>query len=222
MTAHKRLISLLAALVAGAFGLAAHATTVSLAVYGTDGQPAPDVVVQLVPAHPAPFKPAAAPVVIAQKDVHFIPYLTAIPVGTTVRFSNQDPFDHHLRSEPGGPFGNVAPAKEFEMRLAAASGDKISSADVKFDKPGVVVLGCHIHGSMRGHLFVSETPLVAVTDANGRATIADVPEGPVELHAWHPDQLLDQPASERQVGGAAATLETKLNFTPPKPRARRS
>ena len=222
MTAHKRLISLLAALVAGAFGLAAHATTVSLAVYGTDGQPAPDVVVQLVPAHPAPFKPAAAPVVIAQKDVHFIPYLTAIPVGTTVRFSNQDPFDHHLRSEPGGPFGNVAPAKEFEMRLAAVNGDKIASADVTFDKPGLVVLGCHIHGSMRGHLFVSETPFVAVTDANGHAQIADVPEGSVELRTWSPEQLTDQPSATKQIAGPVASLATTLNFTPPKPRKRRS
>jgi plastocyanin len=220
MTALTRPIFVLAAAALGF--TAAHAATVSLSVYGTDGQPAPNVVVELVPAHPQPFKPAPAPVVIAQKDIHFIPYVTAVPAGTTVRFSNQDPFDHHLRSEPGGPFGNVPPAREFEMRLAAVSGDKVSSADVKFDKPGIVMLGCHLHSSMRGHLFVSETPFVAVTDANGHAQIADVPEGAVDLRTWSPDQLTDQPSVSRQVAGAAVSFDTTLNFTPPKPRKRRS
>ena len=220
MTALTRPIFVLAAAALGF--TAAHAATVSLSVYGTDGQPAPNVVVELVPAHPEPFKPAPAPVVIAQKDIHFIPYVTAVPAGTTVRFSNQDPFDHHLRSEPGGPFGNVPPAREFEMRLAAVSGDKVSSADVKFDKPGIVMLGCHLHSSMRGHLFVSETPWVAVTDANGLATIADVPEGATELRTWSPEQLADQTASQKQIAGASTILETTLNFTPPKPRRRHS
>jgi plastocyanin len=204
--------------------LAAHAqaSIVTVVVSGSDGLPAPNVVVQLMPAHPGAVKPAATPVVIAQRDVHFVPYLTAVPVGTTVRFSNQDPFDHHLRSEPGGPFGNIAPAKEFEMRLAAVNGDKVASADVRFDKAGVIVLGCHLHGSMRGHLFVSETPYVAVTDVNGRAVIADVPDGGAELRTWSPEQLTDQVASQRQIGGASVSLDTTLNFTPPKPRRRRS
>jgi plastocyanin len=205
-----------------AFAARAHAATVTVVVNGGDGLPAPNVVVQLMPAHPGTVRPAATPVVIAQRDIHFVPYLTAISVGTTVRFSNQDPFDHHLRSEPGGPFGNIPPAKEFEMRLAAINGDKVASADVRFDKAGVIVLGCHLHSSMRGHLFISDTPYVAVTDVNGRAVIADVPEGGAELRTWSPDQLTDQVASQRQVGGAAVSLDATLNFTPPKLRRRRS
>ena len=205
-----------------ALALEAHAATVTVVVNGADGQPAPNVVVQLVPAHPPAFKPPAAPVVIAQRDIHFVPYLTAVPVGSTVRFTNQDPYDHHLRSEPGGPFGNIAPAKDFEMRLAAASGDKVASTDLRFDKAGVVVLGCHLHSSMRGHLFVSETPFVAVTDVNGRAVIDDVPDGSADLRTWSPDQLTEQAASQKQISGAAVSLGTTLNFTPPKPRRRRS
>ena len=210
-----------AALFAPVFVLAAHAASVTVAVTGADGQPAPNVVVQLLTVH-AVSKPIGTPVVIAQKDIHFVPYVTAIPVGTTVRFSNQDPFDHHLRSQPGGPAGMTPPAKDFEFRIAGVNGSKVAEADVKFDKVGTVMLGCHLHSSMRGHLFVSETPLVAVTDASGHATIADVPEGAVELRTWHPDQLIDQPSSPRQVNGAAASIDTTLNFTPPKPRVRRS
>jgi plastocyanin len=217
-----RLTRLVACIPPLASAFAAHAATVTVIVNGADGQPAPNVVVQLVPAHPLPFKPPMAPVVIAQRDIHFVPYLTAVPVGSTVRFSNQDPYDHHLRSEPGGPFGNVAPAKDFEMRLAAAGGDKVASTDLRFDKAGVVVLGCHLHSSMRGHLLISETPFVAVTDASGRATIAEVPDGGVDLRTWSPDQLTDQAAAPRQVSGASASFETTLNFTPPKARRRRT
>ena len=218
---HLHLPHLAAGLAALAIAFAAHAATVTVVVNGADGQPAPNVVVQLLPAHPQPFKASAAPVAIVQRDIHFEPYLTAVPVGATVRFSNLDPYDHHLRSEPGGPFGNIPPAREFEMRLAAASGDKVASTELKFDKAGVIVLGCHLHSSMRGHLFVSETPFVAVTDANGRAVIADVPDGGVDLQAWSPEQLIAQPASRKQIAGAAMNLDATLNFTPTKPRRRR-
>lgn len=204
-----------------ALAVIARAATVTVVVIGADHQPAPDVVVQLMPAHPAPIRLSSEPVVIAQRDIRFVPYLTAVPVGTTVRFSNQDPYDHHLRSEPAGPMGNIAPAKEFETRLAAASGDKVASTDIKFDKSGVVVLGCHLHSSMRGHLFISETPYVAVTDVDGRVVINDVPEGSVDLRAWSPDQLIEQAATPQQVRGPTTSFNTTLNFSPAKPRRRR-
>lgn len=201
-----------------ALALPVHAASVTVTVHGADGQPAPNVVVQLTPAHPGAPRPPWTPVVIVQRDIHFMPAITAVPAGTTVRFSNQDPYDHHIRSEPGGPLGNIPPAKSFEMRLAGTTGDKVASADVTFDKPGIVVLGCHLHGSMRGHVYVSSTPWVAVTDASGAATIADVPDGAVELRAWSPEQLVDQPAVQKQVAGSSAILDATLNFTPPKRR----
>jgi len=204
-----------------ALGGRAPAATVTVTVNGADGQPAPNVVVQLFPARHGPVKPPTTPWVIVQRDIHFVPAMTAVPVGATVRFSNEDPYDHHLRSEPGGPLGTVAPAKEFEMRLPAASGDKVASTELKFYRPGAIVLGCHLHSSMRGHLFVSETPWVAVTDASGHAVIADVPDGAADLRAWSPEQLVDQPTATRQVSGSDVAFETTLNFTPPRTRRRR-
>jgi plastocyanin len=201
-----------------ALALPARAANVTVTVHGADGQPAANVVVQLTPARPGAPRPRWTPVVIVQRDIHFVPAITAVPVGTTVRFSNQDPYDHHIRSEPAGPQGNVPPAKNFEMRLAGASGDKVASADVTFDKAGVLVLGCHLHGSMRGHVYVASTPWVAVTDASGSATIADVPDGAADLRAWSPEQLVDQPVAQRQVSGANVAFEATLNFTPPKRR----
>jgi len=201
-----------------ALAFQAQAASVTVVVHGADGQPAPNVVVQLAPANPGPARPPWSPVVIVQRDIHFIPYVTAIPAGTTVRFSNQDPYDHHLRSEAAGPLGNIPPAKNFEMRMAAATADKVASAEVTFDKQGLVVLGCHLHGSMRGHVYVASTPWVAVTDASGSATITDVPDGAVDLRAWSPEQLVDQPVVQKQVSGASVAFDATLNFTPPQRR----
>ena len=106
--------------------------------------------------------------------------------------------------------------------MAAATADKVASAEVTFDKPGLVVLGCHLHGSMRGHVFVANTPWVAVTDASGSATIADVPDGAAELRTWSPEQLIDQPVLQKQVSGVNASFDATLNFTPAKPRRRHS
>ena len=160
------------ALTLAGFGPAA-VRAADLQVYITtpDGKPAPDVVVAVLPLTGAP-TPAAAPTepaVIAQKDIRFQPYVTAVPLGTSVRFVNRDRFDHHVKSVPGGPLGSIAPAKEFEFRLAAARGGSEPSAELKMDVAGATGIGCHLHGSMRAHIYVSPTPWVAVTNAAGRA-----------------------------------------------------
>jgi len=207
---------LLAGLLLGA-GLAgaAQAATLQITVTGSDGKPAADavVLVQPVAAWTAPPLPEAA--VVAQKDTRFVPYVTVVPVGGTVRFVNRDSYDHHVRSQPGGPLGSIAPAKQFEFRLARAKGTVETSAELKLDVAGTVLIGCHLHNSMRGHLFISNTPWYAVTDDNGRATVAGVPDGPVDVRVWHPDQLVDQSAARQQLAGTVAA-ESRLNFTPRK------
>ncbi|MED5621215.1 plastocyanin [Ideonella sp. BN130291] len=193
---------------------AAMAGSVQVTVKSADGKPVADTVVLLQPTASWTPQPLPAPAVIAQKDIKFMPYVSVVPVGGTVRFVNKDAYDHHVRSLPGGPLGTVAPAKQFEIRMPAAAGGKEASNDLKMDVPGVIALGCHLHGSMRGHVFVSLTPWYAVTDANGRATVEGVPEGQAELRLWHPDQLTDQAPVQVQVAAAPLSAEAKLNFTP--------
>lgn len=90
---------------------------------------------------------------------------------------------------------------------------------MKFERAGLVVLGCHLHGSMRGHVYVGESALLAVTDAAGRAVIQGVPEGRGEMRYWHPQQLTEQDKTSVQVGGNAS-LNATLNFKPARPRRR--
>ncbi len=202
------LITILAA------SLPAAAAQLKLTVLNADGKPAQDVGVQVSPTAAWTPQPLPPPVVILQQNIRFVPFVTVVPVGATVRFINKDKFDHHVRSQPGGPLGNVAPAKQFEFRMAAAKDGRDSAgADLKLDTVGIVALGCHLHGSMRGHLLISSTPWVAVTDDKGQVTIDNLPDGQAEIKVWHPDQLSDQATTQVQANGTFSA-EARLNFSP--------
>jgi len=225
-----------AALAAAACLGAAHAASVQLIVTDKDGKPAADVVVVIASASKALATPAPAPVVIEQLDLRFVPFLTVVPVGSTLRFVNRDGYDHHVRSTPSGPLGNTPAVASIELRLDAAqtvagtpndeykspaparkrsgAGAGASSADVKVDKPGPTGLGCHLHASMRGQLYVSASPWFGKTDANGAVVIDGVPDGAAEIQLWHPDQLQEQPAVGVMVTPAPLKSTAQLNFTP--------
>ncbi len=193
---------------------AANAGVLTVTVNGADGKPAADTVVMLRrPGAFQAFDVRDTPVIV-QKEIRFEPYVTVVQPRGMVRFVNQDRFDHHVRSMPTGPLGSVKPAQEFEFRLGAAKGGKTTQAELTLQTTGAIVLGCHLHGSMRGHIFVTPTPWYAVTDAQGRATL-DVPDGPAELALWHPDQLADQPARPITVAGNGS-VQQALNFAPRK------
>jgi len=166
-------IALLAFLRGTAAGLllgavAAHAGQIQMLVTDKDGKPVPDVVVLVEASSKAVAVAAPAPVVITQEGARFVPFLTVVPVGSTLRFVNRDSFDHHVRSTANGPLGSVPAVKNFELRLDGIEGavivdvhkpqtaprkrSGVSAAEVKVDAAGAIGLGCHIHGSMRGQV----------------------------------------------------------------------
>ncbi len=212
-------ILILTALLTGA----ARAGSVGLIVTDKDGRPVPDVVVLVDPALKVAAHATSAAVVIAQENLHFVPFLSVVAVGTTLRFTNRDTYDHHVRSTPSGPIGSIPPVVDFEVRLDgldgldATSGKKRrlpSNADVTVDKPGAIGLGCHLHSSMRGQVYVSATPWFAKTDANGAVVIEGVPNGAAEVTLWHADQFQDQTVLKLVVSENPSRTTAQLNFTP--------
>ena len=193
----------------------ASAADLTVRVLTRGGEPAEHVVVAVTPSAAWAPRPEPAPVAIVQRDIRFLPYVTAVSTGTVVRFVNRDGYDHHVRSLPSGPLGAVAPVKQFEFRLPAhAAGRAEAVVEQRFELPGTVALGCHLHGSMRGHLHVVDSPWVAVTNAEGRARLADVPDGQANLVLWHPDQLTAQPATQIEVRDRVTSVDARLNFSP--------
>ena len=204
------LVLALALLVAGP----ARAADVLVSVTGQDGQPARDVVVWVAgPAKAAPPGATGEPVLIEQLGMQFQPVVTVVRTGTVLRFTNRDPYDHHIRSVPSGPLGAVPPAKPIELRLVADD-PKARSADIVADKPGITGLGCHLHSSMRGTLFVTDAPAFAKTDNRGIATLSGVPEGPAEIRLWHAEQFAEQPARQVTVDKVGTAATAQLNFSP--------
>jgi hypothetical protein len=121
-----------------------------------------------------------------QRDLQFRPFVLIVPVGSDVSFPNHDTVRHHVYS--------FSPAKTFELRLYGHD----ETRRVRFDKAGVVALGCNIHDDMTAFIRVVDTPWVGRTDARGEVLITDVPAGSATLVVWHP-YVRGGRDSERQV-----------------------
>ncbi len=177
----------------------ASAGTITVEVRDMAGQPVRDAVVMI---HPVGAVRAAAPVkvawplVMAQQNISFQPYVLVAPVGSTVSFPNRDKVRHHVYS--------FSPAKTFELKLYGRD----ESRSVTFDKPGVVALGCNIHDSMIGYIYVVDTPYVAKTGGDGLAVVRDAPAGPATLTTWHPDLKGRKPVSRAFAVTAADQVAT--------------
>lgn len=217
-TNHKTLSALIGALFACS---TAHAADVVVRVLDKNGQSLPDAVVMVESSVPGPRPAPPADVTIGQEKMRFTPAVSVVPVGTKVSFTNNDGWDHHLRGGLAGPGGvYVDTAKGFELRLAGrVAGKAPSAAQQTFAQPGAHLLGCHIHGSMRGHLYVSDTPWAKVTGADGQATIAAVPDGPARVKVWVAEQLVDPAPMSIQVAAGMAVVNVPTQVTPPRRRA---
>ena len=123
--------------------------------------------------------PAPEPVqgaVMAQQDTAFEPALLVIPVGTTVRFPNQDAFFHNVFSYSAG--------SRFDLGRYPMG----ESKDVTFDEPGIVKVYCEVHESMRAAIVVTENRYWAEPGEDGTFRIAGVPAGTYTLVAWQADR----------------------------------
>lgn len=179
---------------------AAQAATLQITVLAKDGQPMPDAVVIVEPANPGKSAVAPAPVQveIQQLKLQFVPKVSVIPLGSKVLFSNLDSYDHHVRGLPAGLGSlNAAPDRGFTLTLPGKVDNKpASSATETLKDAGPMQLGCHLHASMRGSIYVSDTPWVVKTDAEGKATVQNLPEGSAKVRLWFAEQLVESPATE--------------------------
>jgi plastocyanin len=209
--------SKLAALALGALAFAsAHAGALKVVVLDKEGKPVPDAVVVLSPASPGTPKPLPTKVTIAQEKMRFLPAVSLVAVGTQATFVNNDPWEHHVRASAAGLQNfDSHDAGGFELRLdGKVAGKPAQSVDARFDKAGPVLLGCHLHASMRGHVYVSDTPWAAVSGEDGAANFEAVPEGLVRIRVWQADQLLDLPPQQMTLTAAPASATMQLQVVP--------
>jgi plastocyanin len=154
------------------------------------------------PAHATTTRP------IDQRNETFIPYVEIFRPGDSVVFRNSDRTRHHVYS--------FAPAKSFEFVIAPGE----NTPPVVLDRSGEIAVGCNIHDQMITHLYVSDAPWVAKSDAQGHAMFRDLPAGHYEVSVWHPQLRPGRPEPEHaiDVGTDLVSATFTLPLTPdPRP-----
>jgi plastocyanin len=206
----------LAVLALAAFAFSAQAGALKVTVLDKEGRPVPDAVVVLAPSAPGTPPPLPDHVTITQQNMRFVPAVSLVRVGAVGTFVNNDPWEHHVRASAAGILNFDAPTSGgFELRLdGKGNGKPAQSSEAKFDAPGAVLLGCHLHASMKAHVFVSDTPWAALSGEDGSASFAAVPEGPVRIRVWQADQLLELPAQQMTLTAAPAKATVQLQVLP--------
>jgi len=175
----------------------AQAADLTVVVRDSSGHPVADAIVVAEVAGRA--APPAQEVVISQHDMMFMPFVTVIPVGSTVTFTNLDPFRHHVYS--------FSPTRRFEIKLFG-QGERRS---VRFDQAGLVAVGCNIHDQMQAFIRVVDTPFAVKTDAAGRLTLRGLPNGALRVRVWHP--YLRAPGNEMAIAVPAGTINLPVSVS---------
>jgi len=103
----------------------------------------------------------------------FLPGVVLVPVGSTITFPNQDPFDHNVFATSG--------PKVFDLGLY---GQK-ETRSVTFDKPGLARIYCNVHAKMALTVLVHPTTHAVRPDKGGRFQFTGVAAGTYTLRAWH-------------------------------------
>jgi plastocyanin len=169
-------------------------------VRAANGAAVPNAVVTLYPAgQPAPPGPAGH-YQIAQRDLQFSPFVLVVPVGAQVSFPNFDNVRHQVYS--------FSVVRRFELRLYARE----QARSVRFDRPGIVALGCNIHDNMIAFIHVADTGFAAQTDTAGRVSFSGVPAGPVIARIWHP--YLRAPGNQLQLRWMIAATGRQTQTVP--------
>jgi plastocyanin len=190
----------------------------SIVVLDRDGHGVDQVAVTATPATPAApaaTTPAPAPAVMDQRNRAFVPGVIVVAVGSSVQFPNNDTVSHQVYS--------FSPAKHFQLPLYKGE----IHPPVVFDRAGLVVLGCNIHDSMVGYIYVTPAPYFGTTDASGALLLKGLPKGDYQVVIWSP-YVADAPAtlarSVRIDGNASQAERFQLRLgirAEPEPKPRR-
>ena len=204
------------AALAVAAAAAAHAGTLQVSVLDKEGKPVEDAVVVLVPsAGGAPKTALPTRVTITQQNMRFVPAVSVVGVGSKGYFVNNDPWAHHVKASPAGAMDFDSTQGGFEFLLdGKPEGKAAKTAEATFDKAGAVLLGCHLHASMRGHVYVSDSPWAVLTGPEGAATFDAVPNGPVFVKVWQADQPIPLAPYQMVLTDAPAKASMQLTVVP--------
>jgi plastocyanin len=142
------------------------------------------------------------PVVMDQVGCQYVPHVIGLMVGQPLKVLNSDGVLHNVHALPkiNKPFNMAMPPTRKEATESFAK------------EEGMFVVKCDVHPWMQSYVGVFSNPFFAVTDKNGKFTIANLPAGTYEIEAWH-ERLGKQKASVTV--GASDTKTQGFTFKAP-------
>jgi len=149
-------------------------------------------------SYPAP----TTPVTMDQDGCQYKPHVMGIMVGQPFKVLNSDGILHNVHALPklNATFNMAMPPTRKE-------------ATATFGKEeGMFVIKCDVHPWMQSYMGVFSHPFFAVTGADGKFTIANLPAGTYEVEAWH-EKLGTQKATVTV--GASDSKTASFKFAPP-------
>ncbi|MEI8291392.1 MAG: DUF2012 domain-containing protein [Verrucomicrobiota bacterium] len=158
-------------------------------VVGAGGELA-DVVVSLKGVSGKSTGASAAPAMLDQKGALYVPQIIAVQTGQKLIVKNSDPLVHNVHTKPtANPESN-----QVQMQGGA-------DLNYTFDKPEMFLkFQCDVHPWMFAWVSVFDHPYFAVSAADGKFTIKNVPAGKYTLEAVH-----------RKLGTQTAEIEVKAD-----------
>jgi plastocyanin len=158
------------------------------------------------PAEPLPSDAGELPVVVVdQKDFTFLPHVVSVRSGQPVKFTNSDSANHNVRTSA------------FELmnqfNVFTGAGHEYVHRFVADKKQRPTRLGCDIHAWMGGWIYTFDHAHHAVTDAEGRFELPELPAGPQRLAIRQPDGNLRRDVKVEVIAGKTTTLEVGFRDT---------
>lgn len=151
----------------------------------------------------AKLKPAEKPIVFDQKGCQFLPHGLVVPVGAQLLIMNDDNLLHNTHTNP---------LRNTPFNQSIAANDR-KGVGLKYDKterlPVKVV--CDVHPWMKAYHLVLDHSFTAITDADGKFEIGNLPAGKHEFVIWQEKAGYLNRKYEVQIKDGE-TKEVKLSF----------
>ena len=157
-------------------------------VVGANGELA-DVIVSIKGvAGAASTGASAVPAALDQKGALYLPQILAIQTGQKLVVKNSDPVVHNVHTQP------TANPESNQVQMPGGA-----DLNFTFDKPEMFLkFQCDVHPWMFAWVSVFDHPYFAVSGADGKFTIKNVPAGKYTIEATH-----------RKLGTQTAEIEVK-------------
>ncbi len=163
-----------------------------------------NVVVRVVSGLPAgkSYPAPTTPVTMDQVGCQYVPHVIGLMVGQPFKVLNSDGVLHNVHALPkvNKPFNMAMPPTRKE------------ATETFTKEEGMFVVKCDVHPWMQSYVGVFSHPFFAVTGADGKYTIKDLPAGTYEVEAWH-ERLGTQ--KTKVTVGASDTQTAAFKFSPP-------